>query len=377
MSEILLRDWKVGLQQRVLPDYRAPFFEALARRCQAGLSVFVGQPLAGEGILLPTKLEGARLYGGKNLTLFNPASPFFLCWQRGLFAWLREWKPDVLIVEANPRILSTRKAVRWMRQRGGLVIGWGLGAPPLTGKFAWLRRKERHSFLSLLDGIIAYSRRGAREYQAEGMPPQRVFVALNSTLPCPLSLPLRRPRLSDKPMRVLFVGRLQKRKRVDLLLQACAGLSAELRPQVTIVGDGPARAEFEAIARQVYPEAVFTGDQRGSALESEFASADVFVLPGTGGLAVQQAMAFGLPVIVAQGDGTQEDLVRPENGWLIPPDDLSALTSALAEALKDEERLRRMGRESFRIVREEANVEKMAETFISAIETLNWLKSQR
>jgi len=30
-------------------------------------------------------------------------------------------------------------------------------------------------------------------------------------------------------------------------------------------------------------------------------------------------MAYGLPVIVAEGDGTQSDLVRPENGWRIPP----------------------------------------------------------
>ena len=44
---------------------------------------------------------------------------------------------------------------------------------------------------------------------------------------------------------------------------------------------------------------------------AHFAGADLFVLPGTGGLAVQEAMSYALPVIVAKGDGTQEDLVRP------------------------------------------------------------------
>ena len=68
------------------------------------------------------------------------------------------------------------------------------------------------------------------------------------------------------------------------------------------------------------------------------------MLPGTGGLAVQQAMAHGLPVIVAQGDGTQDDLVRPENGWQIPPDDLAALTRPSARRLLPPNACARWGR---------------------------------
>jgi glycosyltransferase involved in cell wall biosynthesis len=84
-------------------------------------------------------------------------------------------------------------------------------------------------------------------------------------------------------------------------------------------------------------------------------------------LAVQQAMTHGLPVIVAQGDGTQEDLVRAGNGWLITPDDLDALIDTLREALSSPERLRNMGRESYRIVSEEVNLEAMADAFVRAL----------
>ncbi|MFN8426382.1 MAG: glycosyltransferase [Anaerolineales bacterium] len=63
-------------------------------------------------------------------------------------------------------------------------------------------------------------------------------------------------------------------------------------------------------------------------------------LPGTGGLAVQEAMSYGLPVIVAQGDGTQDDLVRKENGWQVPPDDFDALVATMKDALSDAARLR-------------------------------------
>ncbi len=118
--------------------------------------------------------------------------------------------------------------------------------------------------------------------------------------------------------------------------------------------------------------AEFIGARHGVALVPYFKEADLFVLPGTGGLAVQEAMGYGLPVIVAQGDGTQDDLVRKENGWQISPsDDFEALVSTMKDALSDVARLRRMGEESYRIVKEEINIEKMVETFVTALNQLH------
>jgi glycosyltransferase involved in cell wall biosynthesis len=134
-----------------------------------------------------------------------------------------------------------------------------------------------------------------------------------------------------------------------------------------IVGDGPARTKLEALAESVYPLAEFTGARYGAELQTYFHAADLFALPGTGGLAVQQAMSYALPVIVAQGDGTQDDLVRPENGWRIPPDDLAAMGDALRAALSDPLLLRRMGAASYRIVDEEVNLEGMVQVFIHAL----------
>jgi len=81
-------------------------------------------------------------------------------------------------------------------------------------------------------------------------------------------------------------------------------------------------------------------------------------------------MSYGLPVIVAQGDGTQDDLVRTGNGWQIPPDNFGALVSTMKDALSDVARLRRMGEESYRIVKEEINIEKMVEAFVTALNSL-------
>jgi glycosyltransferase involved in cell wall biosynthesis len=216
--------------------------------------------------------------------------------------------------------------------------------------------------------MISYSQRGADEYAALGFPCEKIFVAHNSvSAPPSSSLPIRSSAL-NLPPNILFVGRLQERKRVDSLLRACAQL--ESKPRLLIVGDGPEREKLQTLAQEIYPRAEFIGAKHGTELQSYFREADLFVLPGTGGLAVQEAMSYGLPVIVAQGDGTQDDLVRRENGWQIPPDNFEALVATMKEALSDGGRLRKMGAESYRIVKEEINIEKMVETFVSALKLL-------
>jgi glycosyltransferase involved in cell wall biosynthesis len=247
------------------------------------------------------------------------------------------------------------------------VVGWGLGAPAVEGRSAGYRQGYRQRFLDGFDALIAYSTKGADEYAELGYRSERIFVAPNAVVPPPRTAIKHEPA-KKRPGRVLFVGRLQRRKRVDLLLQACARL--ESTPEVIIVGEGPARDEFEEIARQVYPSAQFVGPKFGSDLEQYFAYADIFVLPGTGGLAVQEAMAAALPVIVAEGDGTQRDLVSGGNGWLIQPGDLDGLTAALHEALRHPRRLVKMGENSFNMAVEQFNIERMTEIFISVLHSV-------
>ncbi|MBN2046147.1 MAG: glycosyltransferase [Anaerolineales bacterium] len=355
---------RLGLQQRVLPDYRVPFFEQLGALCEGGFSLFAGQPREREAIKTASQLNIGKLVPAQNRHILGGG--FYLCFQPGIIGWLEGWQPDVLIVEANSRYPSTRQAIRWMKSRQRPVLGWGLGAPPPAGVLKGLQQRVRADFLAQLDGVIAYSQRGAQEYQSLGLSADRVFVAHNAAAPRPVSLPPARPETFERGS-VLFVGRLQSRKRLEMLFQACAELPEEQQPELVIVGDGPAYAEFKAQAEAIYPETLFAGARHGEELAPYFANADLFVLPGTGGLAVQQAMSSGLPVIVAQGDGTQEDLVRPENGWLIQPGSQQSLNQALADALSDPIRLREMGAESYRITAEEINLQQMAASFVRAV----------
>jgi glycosyltransferase involved in cell wall biosynthesis len=275
----------------------------------------------------------------------------------------------VLIVEANPRYLRTAAAVRWMHKHGRPVIGWGLGAPPLSGTLDRVRQRRRTRFIRQFDTLITYSQAGAEQYAQLGFSKERIFVAVNAVTPPPAHpLPLRPTPPEEMRGRVLFVGRLQERKQLHNLLAACAQLPDALQPELVIVGDGPDRPRLQALAQTLYPPAAFTGALYDDALEAQFRQADLFVLPGTGGLAMQQAMSFGLPVIAAEADGTQANLVRPGNGWQIQPNNVDALRTALQQALSDIAALRKMGAESYRIVAEEVNLDKMVSVFIQALQ---------
>jgi len=358
---------RIGVMQRVLPSYRVPLFDALANEFGGNVSVFAGEPRKNEALAGSVLPKTAKTWKGKNHHFFN--GPLYLCWQTGLLEWLSDWQPHVLIMEANPRYLNSPAAMRWMQENNGKLVGWGLGSPISQGSLSILRISIRKRFIRKFDALITYSTQGACEYEALGFPGNRIFTAPNAVAPRPiLPIPERPPAFRGAKPVIVFVGRLQKRKKVDALIRACAALPPDVQPLLWIIGDGPQRNVLENLANEIYLPTRFFGAQHGTQLAKHLRSADLFVMPGTGGLAVQEAMSFGLPVIVGVADGTQADLVRDENGWLLADDSLQALTDTLASALSDISALRKKGSASYRIVSQEINLEKMVAVFSKAVE---------
>src|SRR5262249_42678557 len=119
-------------------------------------------------------------------------------------------------------------------------------------------------------------------------------------------------RIPDDAILLLYVGRLGREKGVPLLLDAIAGLPAEV--QLLVVGDGPERRELEAQAQRLglIGRVVFAGQlDHAHVVDALFAS-DLFVFPSqteTLGLAVLEAMAAGRPVVAVRG-GAVAEIVR-------------------------------------------------------------------
>lgn len=356
---------RVALQQRVIPAYRAPFLELLAKNSDIKLAVFAGYAQPHEMITSVKELVGMDYYRARNIHFLS--GKYYFCYQPGFLPWVKGWNPDVLIAEANPRYLSTPATVRWMNAQKKPVIGWGLGIPESGGLFSSIRNASRTHFLSGFSSMIAYSETGAQQYIRAGFATNDVFIAKNATSPAPLHPPPEKEiTLENYELILLYVGRLQPRKRIGALIKVCSRLPEQLQPRLWIVGDGPIRSDLEELAKNIYPKTQFFGEKYGEELDKIFTQADVFILPGTGGLAIQQAMAHALPVIVAEGDGTQFDLVDETNGWNIAPGNDEELLRVIQIALSDPGDLRIKGLAAYHTVKNNVNIEKMVSVFLQA-----------
>jgi len=372
---------RVGIVKRVLTIYRRPFFERLASQPNLEVSVFAGQPQRGEAVQVENTLDKGKVFPATNHHWQSPAG--LLCWQSGLRDWLRSYDPQVLVMEASPRMLSHWFAIDWMHRRRRPVLGWGLGELERSGPI-WFQ-KVRQAFawrlIRSFDAMIAYSSKAKNDYIAAGVPEDGVFIAYNSidnsesemylaklggrmdwVRPWKESLNL----LPDLPI-ILFVGRLIPQKRVDLLIRACSPLFDHC--QLLIVGDGPLRVELENQAKPFGNKVCFVGHQVGEMLARCFIGSDIFVLPGAGGLAMHQAMSYGKPVIVSFGDGTEADLARDgQNGYFFRLGSEEDLRAKIELLLHSPDRIRQFGQVSLTLIQSEINLDAMVRSFLQAFD---------
>lgn len=222
-----------------------------------------------------------------------------------------------------------------------------------------------------------------RRYFAHyGMPPERMFAARYcvdnarfrdaAAALAPQRAEIRNAfGITDDAPVVLFAGKLIEKKQPLLLIEAFARVRAERPCWLLIAGDGPQRTAAEAlVARAGTPNVLFAGFLDESALPWAYVAADLFVLPSklheTWGLVVNEAMNFGLPVVVSDKVGCAADLVRRgENGFVVPHDSVDELAAAISRLCGDAEMRSRFGAESQRIV-EQYSIEVCAGGIVAA-----------
>jgi glycosyltransferase involved in cell wall biosynthesis len=154
----------------------------------------------------------------------------------------------------------------------------------------------------------------------------------------------RNQGIDDEEKVVTFVSRLVWEKDLQTYVDAMKKLIAEptnIKPM--IVGDGPARRELE----NMLPEAHFTDFLTGEELAKAYASSDVFLFPSdteTFGNVTLEAMACGLPVVVADATGSKS-LVEPGvNGYLATPRKPKEFADCVLQILEDQQKSAQMSK---------------------------------
>jgi hypothetical protein len=153
------------------------------------------------------------------------------------------------------------------------------------------------------------------------------------------ALDARFPALAGRRI-LLFAGRLTVEKNVKFLIPVLRRL-LNCRDDVALLlaGDGPGRAQIEAVARRsrVSDKCAFLGYVDRSILPLVYAAADVFVFPSrteTQGLCTIEAMGTGLPVVAIGEMGTL-DVMRGDHGGFMVGNDKKEFTDAVERLLDD------------------------------------------
>ncbi|MEW6400374.1 MAG: glycosyltransferase family 4 protein [Chloroflexota bacterium] len=364
----------IAIVQRSVPYYRVPFFNLLTKR-NPDLEIKV--------------CHGSKTVTGTEKPSFNSCSyrnytvnlfGYSLVLQPKLMVHLILSQPDLVVLEGTFGVLTNFVLlfVRWLTRRPTLYWTAGWDNPEILSWRRLLKSWVIRLSLGMCSGAIVYGS-AARDYLvAHGLSTRKIVIAQNTINVEQLiqdydywvgmGQEIRQRFASTVKKVIVYVGHLSPIKRVEALLKSFAAIRRR-RSDVAllIVGNGSQAAELiRFVEVSETPDVHFAGEVVDG-VEAYFAASDLFVLPGTGGLAINQAMALGLPVVTTIADGTEKDLVIPgENGDLVPVDDVEALSKAI-EGILTSPSLEQMKRNAQRIIQERATLHNMVEQFTRAI----------
>ena len=204
-------------------------------------------------------------------------------------------------------------------------------------------------------------------------------------VPSAVDLTRFRPDLDGEPTKhalgldgkrvLIFTGRLVPHKGVDVIVRALAALPSDVA--LMIVGRGPRRDDLIALARRqrVEDRVLFLDQVTDEELPRYLRAAEMFVFPSQNrlegfGLAVTEAMASGLPVIIADMPGVREVIEPGKEGVLVEPLIGADLVARVRELLDDPERRRSMGEAARRRAEERYGLTTVADQLIRLYQDL-------
>jgi glycosyltransferase involved in cell wall biosynthesis len=268
----------------------------------------------------------------------------------GYLKMVRELRPDVVVCPAHPGDLGHWRLIALKKHLNFKLVAWQCGYEYNPGK---LKRRLLRHFVPGFDFHLAYhsnARRyalenGAREDQVEvthNTINEEKFVITEKQEALAMLRQIH-PEIGGRRI-VLYVGAVLIEKQLERILEAMARLAGN-DAVLMIVGDGP-HLPMLRTATAGRKDVVFAG-QVIEGVGIYFDAAEVYVLPGTGGLGINEAMAHSLPIISGYADGSADDLVVDgENGYRLNEHTIEELQDRIQRILDDPAMATRMGEKS-------------------------------
>lgn len=313
-----------------------------------------------------------------NWSLFFPKKEFGLQINRGVLRRLCREDPDVIIIGGYTGPTAWL-GLFFAKMKRRPIIFWSGSILKSRSRRSFLVGRIRRFIISRCDAYVAYGNK-AKEYQVfYGADPQRITISTNTvdvkrfretSQSSPTTKELR-GRYSSSLF--LYCGRLTALKGIAELFRAVEALHKTYEFNLLIVGDGPMRAELEAIARsQKLTNVHFMGFIQRNNLPAYYGASDVFVFPSfydCWGLVINEALACGTFTLASQYAGATADLIRPEfNGLLFDPKDTRSFRRAFVWALEHLDTIRERREAITADASRRFSIAKSAQAFINCVQ---------
>jgi glycosyltransferase involved in cell wall biosynthesis len=254
-----------------------------------------------------------------------------------------------LIVDLNPRSLTSWAFLFSRRlKRGKRTITWG-HLNPVNGSGSW-SSWARKLMLFLSDGFVAYSYKDAKELRERKQSPP-VWVAPNALFTRAQlggSSALTKPVSAPERKRLLYIGRLEPEKKIDLLLAGFSESEARnLGAVLTLVGEGSSREMLLTLSENLsikseieFLDPVWEFSQIADLYQNTFLTAST----GFAGLGLTQSAGFGVPMAIAREENHSPEIELMEIegcGMWFESNNPKALSRCIDEAFKNAKELPR------------------------------------
>tara|TARA_Y100001972_G_scaffold129165_1_gene194798 strand:+ start:3791 stop:4945 length:1155 start_codon:yes stop_codon:yes gene_type:complete len=358
-------------------QYYAPFFQLLSVRGKVDLKVFYTWPQAIDGFDDPDfgkkvswdipLLDGYEWHASKNVSA-NPGSK---SWSGidcpDLVDEIAEYRPDAVMVIG----WNFKSHFMVMRHFKGKLPVWFTGDSNLLDEQPGIRRIIRRLLLrfvySYVDKAFYVGSNNKAYFKAHGIKDdQLVFfphAVDNSRFSAGDNWQQQanawRTELgfSTKDRVILFCGKFETKKDPELLISAVKKVNDQRKTQsvrLLMVGNGPLEERLRQYIKN-HSFISFLPFQNQSKMPLVYRLGDVFVLPSQGpgetwGLAINEAMACGKPVIASDKVGCARDLINGNNGRIFRSGDCDSLAVAIDEMLAGD--LARFGENSLLMIRD-------------------------
>lgn len=359
----------------VFANYRIDFFKNLNEKLKQEnktLIIIAGKNVRSKVIKEIDKIGLTIEYTKtRKIYLFS----YKLKWQKGLQFFIRKHNPSTVILHYNAGNINYNILLLHLMLIKTPYILWGCGweRPDLKGLKLKIKNKLKRFFINKSHGYITYDTHFKNRLVLEGYPNKRITVAQNTINIEKIISHTNNFKKDYKIINFLFVGALTPLKQIDNAIEVFNKINKKgLKFSFTIVGEGTEKNNLIKMINNynLTDRIHIEGEKYGYDLKNIFEKSNVFVMPGVGGLAVNEAMSYSLPIISTPGDGTIYDLIENGiNGFLIDKEyKLKDLEEKIVFfILSNNTIIKEMEKESLRIIQDKALLANQVNQFIRAI----------